>query len=466
MHISNYINLILARKRLEDDTGKTRKIQPFSYSFLQWQHPTTDFIPDEQIMRSPLAWFYSLSRSKQKIIRYLFHYRQSPSIYFSQERLCQKLRLSRGYLNRILAEFTKLKLIDKYTRYKESCLYRLSQFFKDSTVQKLLRPHIWALRALPLTALMASFSLKPLQELAKKNITLKKKDINTLSRDTRRKGEYLSREDFEVVSSSPLRKGEARQWLKREKKMNEAKSPQELQRLYPNRFYQDSPISAAVMGIKSLQLTFWGQLWLMMFDSSAILYADDMMQAQGHRDSFEKFCEFALAWHKGHNSEPDWEWLGQLALAYRMPANAPKIAGSLYRSTPSATPDTSLATQEELAPSLEGNALIAQGTAVTPIVAQEPQAQETINEKKYGVIHTIKATRDIFSRPETERRPPVVLATDKESVWNEPEYPEVLKCGWPVNGGSAIRMAFMRKNPHHSSVLCPFCKQYRNQDGI
>jgi hypothetical protein len=117
--------------------------------FIGWK--TDNPLPDQSIRQNYNEYFRGLTKIQQDILnKFIFLGMRCKEVYISQGTVAQELGISREYVNRVIGRFEKDGLIARCYRHKETCLYKISQFFLDPWVRKDLVKYFSALVFIPL----------------------------------------------------------------------------------------------------------------------------------------------------------------------------------------------------------------------------------------------------------------------------------------------------------------------------
>lgn len=109
-------------------------------------------VPRVPIIQNVLKFFHSRSVSFRNIFEILSDLSNKyHSVHPTQEYLGRYAGCSREQANRIIGDMEELGLINRVTRYKKSCIYALSHFFKSPEIRRQLSSLFRSMRYIPLS---------------------------------------------------------------------------------------------------------------------------------------------------------------------------------------------------------------------------------------------------------------------------------------------------------------------------
>jgi hypothetical protein len=111
-------------------------------------------IPNIKIVRDPELYLRGLTDTQFKLLKYFFWMDlRVGKIYSTQSHMAEKLGVCRQYINKIIKKFCKDGVLAKVYRYRRSCIYSVSSFFKSystrerisSLITQFKIPNLWYL---------------------------------------------------------------------------------------------------------------------------------------------------------------------------------------------------------------------------------------------------------------------------------------------------------------------------------
>ena len=238
--------------------------------------------PNDIISQDPEFFFRNLTRTQRNLIEILIRWSlKYKHVYFRQDTVASILKISRQHCNRLIQWMRDCGLLVSEYRHKLSCHYTLSSFFFTPSIQSRLRHIFRPLRALSL-GLLCSISSDVTQYIDKLN-----KNLTNL-----------------IV-----------------KRQTDESSMQ-----FTQKYHGDKPVSEAIRGLKTLNLTRAGQIKLSAFPDEAILDAANAFKyAKKVKDPFGWFFKLCLEYCKRNEIDPDWSFMHALVDKYKISLSAPMI---------------------------------------------------------------------------------------------------------------------------------------------
>lgn len=294
-----------------------------------WQQ--TNSYPQTEFTTNPLHFFIYLCHYAPKkiaVLNAILHYSNCYNQLFpSQERIAQRAKCTRQYVNMVLKEFEIQGILIKVYRKMESCIYKLNPLFYLKRLREKLKEFFPAFRWVPRKLLIPFLLYNSIWTGAQ--ILFKIVDL-TLS--LKRREIYIYPFCLSVRQGSVRARGADGQ--KKTKKWKENLQP--VRKMKPKRrtsmeqftqiAYPDSPIPPYIREVSEISLSKWGQMKLTCFPADAVQYARGKIALfKKARNPFAYFFTCALEYCKANDIRPDWTWMENLCKKYCLTEDKPLL---------------------------------------------------------------------------------------------------------------------------------------------
>lgn len=251
-----------------------------------------DPTPNRVIQWGLESYCYELTEAERKVLD-LFFWLQNryEDIYVSQITIGRILKLCRQTVNKIIAKLCRAGFIYKHSRYKTSCIYKVSSYFLIPAIRSKLSWCFSALKSFSLSIISSSLlqtaivapdqALSPKATLINSNLfinTTATLSATNIFLEKDKKQEEKGQEELKKLQIS-----------KKDKKVEEKKL--------------NIPLSDAKLLAKArLNLTTAGIIDIHRFDDRAIIYALEYLKPgrKSKEHEYNGFAAEATLWHKNN----------------------------------------------------------------------------------------------------------------------------------------------------------------------
>lgn len=285
--------------------GKSNKIAAWYSKQLQ---------PLPEIKRNIVAFVEQLTLTERIIFDdFIYGDCHYEILYPTQAYIGSRADISERHARRLLKKLESYGCIASYIRFNTSKLYRVSHFFRNIAVRKLLAHLLKSCRFAPFLLQAVNgqgISNTPSNTFQSANVLLKKNiDLftNPSLTNIHSKSTYNRENVGKLTRAGPVG---YQKYTQMEKKGAMAQDR--------------TTVSMAVRDISEVSLTKWGQITLSAFPDAAIHYARENIRAHKGviHNRFALFKYLCNAYCQQKDIAPNWQQMRELAIAHGMPEDA------------------------------------------------------------------------------------------------------------------------------------------------
>lgn len=292
-----------------------------------------DCLPIEDILNNPKIFFEEKPQKLIAVLNFLFKKSDRYKwLWPSQETLAKIYGCTREHFNKfILPKLIEWGIVIKLTRHRETCLYKVSSFFKKYAIRRQLSHIFSAFQGLGLSMLLSLGVNAPTKAQSEECHTIKGKILNLFN--TKYNTKYNSNKSMVYVRGEPLKKdvflGVSEDGLTYSDQVDydSVKSSGVLSMLDTKKNYGEAKLEIPQI-IKDitpkLQLTLRGQIKLMVFSHDILKYAKTKLdKAKYVKNPYKLFLHFCNEYCKEYNIIPTWNVQKELEIIFKFDSDYP-----------------------------------------------------------------------------------------------------------------------------------------------